>query len=899
MRDRMEQMIGQSLAHYKIIAALGAGGMGEVYRATDTTLNRDVAIKVLPAEVAQDSQRLARLRREAQLLAALNHPNIAAIYGLEEAKGKSFLALELVEGEDLKERLERGAVPVDEALEIAEQIAEALEEAHNKGIVHRDLKPANVKITPDGKAKVLDFGLAKAWAGDDVGGTSAAAQSESLTLTHAGTVPGRIMGTAAYMSPEQARGKPVDKRADVWSFGVVLWEMLTGQALFRGDTVADVIAAVVTMEPDLDAVPSTTPPAVRRLLALCLRKDPRTRLPDIGAARLELQELLAGSTLEPGAAGTDHDSSGATKVRRLVRQRWAWAAALLVTAGLAGFLTVALLTQTPEAQPAVHFIFDPPENVTLSDFNPLAVSPEGSTIVFAGWPPVGAKQLWTRTLDVPEVQALPGTEGAGQPFWSPDGSSIAFFAEGELRKLSLASGKVQKICLLPPGCPGPAGTWSNEGTIIFSTGTVKGLFRVPAAGGEPRPLTTPDEQTHHWWPQFLPDGRRFIFEIYSLQAGKKGVYVSSLDAPDQWRLLLPVPMRTRYGSGQLLYVQDGSTLLARPFDIARAELAGDPVAVASPVASGRVPRWGWFSVSAGGVLTYLEGTTNTQLVWLDRAGKRLGTLGAPGRYEGPIILSPDDSRVAVEIIAGDGLWDIWVVDVARGLASRVTTGPPQSTDPVWSPDSRELIFERGSGGGDLYRKDLRIGANASPLLETSQGEIPEDWSRDGKILLYRTTGEESALWALPLDGDGSPELVIKTGFSLRQAQMSPDGRWLAYMSNESGQFEVYVEPFRRPGERVRVSPDGGSQPRWRGDGKELFYLSPDGPLMAVDVREGASGPDVGMPAVLIPADKAGARLWGSDDYAVTADGQRFLVKTRVEEEDRRIHVFLNWTSLLE
>jgi Tol biopolymer transport system component len=346
-------------------------------------------------------------------------------------------------------------------------------------------------------------------------------------------------------------------------------------------------------------------------------------------------------------------------------------------------------------------------------------------------------------------------------------------------------------------------------------------------------------------------------------------------------------------------VQDGSTLLAQPFDVARAELTGDPVAVASSVASGRVPRWGWFSVSGTGVLTYLEGITNIQLVWLDRAGKRLGTLGYPGSYHGPIALSPDDSRVAVQIMAGDGQHDIWVVDVARGMANRVTTGPPQAKGPVWSPDGRELMFEGGPDGGDPYRIELRAGATASSLLETAENEIPEDWSRDGKILLYRTTGEENALWALPLDGDGSPELVLKTRSSLREPHMSSDGLWLAYMSDESGRFEVYVEPFRRPGERVRVSPDGGGQPRWRGDGKELFYLSLDGQLMAVDVREGASGPEVGMPTVLVPADRAVAQVWGAGDYAVTADGQRFLVKTRVEEDDRRIHVLLNWTSLLE
>jgi len=891
---------GSKLGPYEILGPLGAGGMGEVYRARDPKLNREVAIKVLPAEVAQDAERLARFEREAKLLASLNHPNIAHVYGFESTTLETgapvhLLVMELVVGDDLSERLKRGAIPVDEALDIARQIAEALEEAHEHGIVHRDLKPANVKITPDGKAKVLDFGLAKAWAGDDSGGIS----SSAPTLPHAGTVAGAILGTAPYMSPEQARGKPVDKRADVWSFGVVLWEMLAGQRLFWGGSMAEIIAAVVTKEPDLDAVPATTPQAVRRLLARCLRKDPRTRLPDIGAARLELQDVLAGSTVEPGATGTDEEASGASEVRRLARQRWAWAAALLVTAGLAGFLAIVLLTEPPEARPAVHFIFDAPEDVTLADFNPLSLSPDGGSIVFAGRLPAGTTQLWTRTLDSPEVRALPGTEGAGQPFWSPNGSSIAFFAEGELRKLSLATGTVQRICVLPTGSPRPAGTWSNEGTIVFSRGTVSGLYSVSAAGGEARPLTTPDEQTHHWWPQFLPDGRRFLFEIYGLQAEKKGVHVASLDAPDEWRRLLPVPMRSRYGSGHLLFVQDGSTLLAQPFDVARAELTGDPVPVASSVASGMVPRWGWFSVSDTGVLTFLEGITSIQLVWLDRAGKRLGTLGDPGSYHGPIALSPDDSRVAVQIMAGDGQSDIWVVDVDRGIASRVTSGPTEAVHPIWSPDGRELMFEGGPDGGDPYRIELRAGATASSLLETAEREIPEDWSRDGKDLLYRTTGEENALWALPLDGGGSPELVLKTGASVRDPQMSPDGRWLAYMSDESGRYEVYVQPFRRTGERVRVSPDGGGQPKWRGDGMELFYLSLDGQLMAVNVRGGASGPEVGMPTVLVPADGAVAQVWGVDDYAVTADGQRFLVKTHVEEDDRRIHVLLGWISLLE
>ena len=895
-------MIGLTLAHYRITAALGAGGMGEVYRATDTKLGRDVAIKVLPPEVAQDPKRLERFKREAHLLAALNHPNIAAIHGLEEADEKPFLVLELIEGEDLEASLARGPIPVTEALEIAIQIAEALEEAHSKGIVHRDLKPSNVQRTPDGRVKVLDFGIAKARSGGDA--PSAAMLSESPTLTATGTAAGAILGTAAYMSPEQARGKPVDKRTDVWSFGVLLGEMLTGRALFPGGTVADIIGAVLTQEPNLEALPATTPEGVRRLLRRCLRKDLRTRWPDIGAARLELQDALANAGNEaevPAAVGRQ-----VLAVRRqLTHERWVWAAvvvALAMAASLAIFLRT---TETPEALLTAHFIFDTPAGVTLDDHNPLAISPDGRSIVFAGRSPAGTAQLWTRPVGAPDLpRGLPGTEGGGQPFWSPDSASIGFFAGGDLKKVSLASGTVQRICALPPGTVSPAGTWSSEGTIIFSLGSTVGLYAVSEAGGEATPLTTPDERTHHWWPQFLPDGRRFLFEIYGLPedgtgvyADNAGVYVASLDAPDERRRLLPVPMRVRYGSAHLLFVQDGSTLMAQPFDVVRAELAGDPIVVASSVASGRAERWGWFSVSATGVLAYIEKTRMTgdvwQLVWLDRAWKRLGTLADPRPYGG-VALSPDGSRVAAAVMAGTGLWDIWAIDVARGMTSRVTTGPTGALDPVWSPDSQELIFRGYAANRLLYRKEPRADATALALPETADGGIPQDWSHDGQILLYRTSGAENAFWALPVQGDGSPELVVNSVFSLGQAQISSDGRWLAYVSNESGRDEIYVAPFRRPGKRERASRDGGSWPRW-GDGSELFYRSYDGGFIAVDIREAASGLEVGTPEVLVSADALMGTALGS--YAVTADGQRFLVKMRVEGDvPQRIHVVTNWSS---
>ncbi len=514
-------LIGQTLSHYRITAALGAGGMGEVYRATDTNLHRDVAIKVLPAEVAQDEERLARFKREAHLLASLNHPHIAAIYGLEESGGQPFLALELVLGLDLKQRLERGPIPVDEALEIARQIAEALEDAHGKGIVHRDLKPANVKLTPDGKVKVLDFGLAKAWAGDSAAGSGSSALSQSPTLARTGTVAGLILGTAAYMSPEQARGKPVDKRADVWSFGVLLWEMLTGRTLFAGDTVTDVIAAVVTREPDLEALPKETPASVRRLIARCLRKDPRMRLPDIGAARLDLQEALSGTATDGAAPAAARAGGGGLASR----ERWVWLALSLALAGILAFLLPRRSTDTAAPRSPVHLVVETPEERTFPELSPPALSPDGRYVVFSVASPDGGMQLWLRAFDSIDARPLEGTEGGRAPFWSPDGKSVGFATDEELRALALAGGVVRRICKLPKGGV-PAGSWNANGTIVFeSGGPSASLFVVPAAGGDAKPFTTQDTargEGSHSWPQFLPDGRHVLVRIAAAMRGTRG-----------------------------------------------------------------------------------------------------------------------------------------------------------------------------------------------------------------------------------------------------------------------------------------------------------------------------------------------------------------------------------------
>jgi serine/threonine protein kinase len=904
-------LIGQTLSHYRITAAIGAGGMGEVYRATDTNLGRDVAIKVLPAEVVRDAERLSRFKREAHLLAALNHPNIAAIYGLEESGGQPFLALELVEGQDLKQRLEKGAIPVDEALEIARQIAEALEEAHGKGIVHRDLKPANVKLTRDGKVKVLDFGLAKAWAGDS-DGSGSSALSQSPTLARTGTIAGVILGTAAYMSPEQARGKRVDKRSDVWSFGVLLWEMLTGRTLFAGETVTDVIAAVVTREPDLGALPPETPAAVRKLIARCLRKDPRTRLPDIGAARLDLQEALAGTTAEGESSSADTREAIRREVIGRTRERWAWLATSLVLAALASFLLIRRLTDAPVPGSAVHFALDTPSELSFPELSPPALSPDGRYVAFAVRAPSGDSELRIRTLDSPETRALPGTEGARAPFWSPDSKSLAFSTNDELRALALAGGVVRRICKLPRS--GTAlGTWSEAGTIVFeSGGATASLYVVPAAGGDAKPLTTRDAtrgETTHSWPQFLPDGRHLLFEVTSGDPGNAGLFVITSDAPGERKRVLPDQARLLYAApGHLLSVHDG-VLTAQPFDARRLATTGDAVPLASSVASfSGVPNWGMFSASASGRLSWISGQDEaSRLVWRDRKGGTLGELGDPARYA-QIALSPDNRRVVAEVAGEDGHFDLWLIDVTRGVASRFTTDPADERDPVWSPDSQEIVFSTNtSGDQNLLRKGLSGSEPAAPLpggIGQAAGtrEVAKAWWREGNRLFYLTIagGDDRALWSFSLDGREKPR-QLNEGFAIDQPQVSPDGRWLAYISVESGRFEVYLEPFQRRGARVRVSASGGGQPRWRGDGKELFYLSLDGALMAVDVRDGTRGLELGMPSALIAPSTLRAVVQGPDysDYAVSADGQRFLFKSLgASTEPQRIHMLLDWPSLV-
>ena len=733
--------------------------------------------------------------------------------------------------------------------------------------------------------------------------------SQSPTLAHTGTIAGVILGTAAYMSPEQARGKRVDRRADVWSFGVLLWEMLTGRTLFAGDTVTDVIAAVVTKEPDLDALPASTPRAVRRLLSRCLRKDPRTRLPDIGAARLELSEVIAG-TADADAPAADVAALTGAERRRHARERWAWAIVALVATGLAGALAFVHLREVPEPKAAARFTVEAPEGWAFAlDFGWPLPSPDGRQVVFRALPAgregaADAAMLWVRPLESLTARPLAGTEGATSeiPVWSPDGRSLAFFAGGELRRLSLTDGTVQRICAMPSSGNGGS-DWNAAGTILFSAGGGSGLiYSVAAMGGDAKQLTSLDAsrgETSHHSPQFLPDGRRFLFLVNGSDKAA-GVYVASVGAPGERQQVAPGWMRRVYAAGHLLFVRD-SNLLAQPFDAERAALSGGPVAIASSVVTWAFgPAFAWFGVSPAGTLAYISGASanaQAQLVWLDRKGAQVGTVGAPGDYA-QFTLSPDGRNVALEVRDEKG-YDVWVMDVARGVASLVTNRAGDDRDPVWSRDGRSLVFSAmGAEKGVLRRKGLRAADPETLLTESADEDHPEYLSRDEETLLFvrRTADDAQSVWALSLKS-GKVEPVFDARFRVDEPQLSPDERWLAYVSQESGRDEVYLEPFRRAGDRVRVSVDGGGQPKWRGDGKELFYATPANQLMAVSVRAAAERLEVSLPTRLF--EIRGLEGTGYDDYAPSADGQRFLVKLPVQESRKpQLQIVTNWTSLL-
>jgi serine/threonine protein kinase/Tol biopolymer transport system component len=889
---------GTKLGSYEVLSQIGAGGMGEVYQAHDTKLGRDVAIKVLPEAFAHDADRLSRFQREAKMLAALNHPNIATIHGLEQSGGTSYLVMELVSGDTLVECVQReGQLPVEEALAIAKQIAEALEAAHEKGIIHRDLKPANVKVTPEGKVKVLDFGLAKAFSGDPTNED----MSNSPTLSMAATMHGVILGTAAYMSPEQAKGKAVDKRTDIWAFGAVLYELLTAKQAFHGEDTSEILAAVIKTEPNWNLLPETTPPGIRKLLRRCLQKDKTLRLRDAGDALMEIHEALTTPTSAEQVA-----VQGKSPLRSI---RVAWSVAALVSLALlvvVVFGALESLRRPPEETQAVRFSVSPPDMWTFSQTsvqgtgapNPLAVSPDGHRVAFLATNADGKHLLWVRSLDALAAQALAGTDGAGRPFWSPDSRFLGFFADGKLKKVEVSGGPPITLCEAPND---RGGTWSQDGVIVF-IGTYPGaLQKVSASGGVPTAATTLSQgEIAHVRPIFLPDGRHFLYRAFNNTSQVEGpIYLASLDSAERKLLLNSDSANIAYTQGHLLFLRE-RTLMAQPFDAQRLVLTSDAFPIAEQIQTQANPPSGVFSASGNGVLAYQTGTgaAGFQLAWFDRSGKQVSVLGDRAEYS-DLELSPDGKRASVNIPDQAGKQrDIWFYDLGRGLRTRFTFGPADALTSIWSPDASRVIFNwRRKGHYDLYLKASSGAGTEEVLLEDNLEKYPLSWSPDGRFILYDSQGTNYSLFVLPLSGDRKPFPFLKTQFNVASAQFSPDGRWVAYQSNESGRAEVYAAPFPGPGGKWQISTTGGVLPRWSHDGKEIFYIAPDNKLMAAAVDGKGGSFEVGAVKQLFGTHAAAG---GRNRYDVSADGQRFLINATPEEATSTpITIVLNWTAGLK
>jgi Tol biopolymer transport system component/predicted Ser/Thr protein kinase len=893
--------IGTQLGPYEILSAIGAGGMGEVYRARDTRLNRTVAVKILPDHLSDRAELRERFDREARTVASLNHPHICTLHDIGHQDGTDYLVMEYLEGETLAERLKKGPLPIEQVLKYAIEISDALDKAHRKGVTHRDLKPGNIMITKSG-TKLLDFGLAKLKASPP-----GSPLSQLPTANDTITAQGTILGTLHYMAPEQLEGGEVDARTDIFAFGVVAYEMATGKKAFEGKTSASVMAKILEVDPPpMSSLQPMTPPAFDRVVKTCLAKDPDNRWQAASDLCRELKWIAdeTAPRIAPVAAASGSKNWLKTAL-------WAGAAvAVCIVVGLVAWY----LKPAPARQDAraVRFFVSPPETWSFDDQGgstvgpaALVVSPDGHQIAFAATSAERKTLLWVRSLDTLTAQSLPGTEGAGRPFWSPDSRFLGFFADGKLKKIDVSGGPPITLC---DSGPGLGGTWGRDGVIVFAPGYA-GLQRVSASGGVPTAASALGAgEGGHRRPFFLPDGRHFLY--YAAGSGTPGggpIYVSSLDSAERKLLINSDSVNVVYSQGHLLFLRE-TTLMAQPFDTRQLTMTGEAFPIAENIqGSSQIqttnanPPYAFFSASENGVLAYQTGggAPGSQLVWFDRIGKQIGVLGDSRAYT-DLELSPDQKRASVSTSSRAGI-DIWLYDLARGLPTRFTFGPGAASRSIWSPDGSRIVFnEFRNGHLDLFQKASSGAGTDEVLLQDNLSKTPMSWSPDGRFILYVSNGTTTGndLLALPLSGDRKPIPFLQTRFNEFGGQFSPDGRWVAYTSDESGKFEVYVAPFPGPGGKGQISTAGGIYPRWRRDGTEIFYLTPDNTLMAAAVNGKGSSFQVGVVKRLFPTHIVGPR----NEYDVSADGQKFLINSVPQQNGAAaapITVVVNWTAGLK
>jgi eukaryotic-like serine/threonine-protein kinase len=900
----MSLVSGTRLGRYDIRAKLGEGGMGEVYRAYDEKMNREVAIKVLPAALSSDKDRLARFEQEAQAAGSLNHPNILTIHQIDTHKGAPYIVSELLEGDELRDRLDGGAIALRKAIDYAQQIVNGLSAAHSKGIVHRDLKPENLFITNDERVKILDFGIAKLITSPQATNPDISEDATRKVLTN----PGVVMGTVGYMSPEQVRGESTDHRSDIFSFGAILHEMLTGRRAFKRETMAETMTAILKEEPEeLSASNPNINPSLERIVNRCLEKKPERRFQSTQDLAFAL-DALSAPTSSTGAGVTTAAAEAVAESKRsiwLERLPWIAAAVFLVFFLAALPFAIKYFRQPTSTRPvAASFLISPPARST--GFGQIAISPDGRNLVF-NTSLDGQNQMWVRPINSLTAKRIPGTDGSNAfMFWSPDSRSVVFLSDGKIKKIDIATGLVQVICDFAADRRGFSGSWNRDGTIIFFVGAL-GIYRVPASGGTPTPIPgfEKSEEVLKRWPQFLPDGKHFLYLATTVAKSSSEVMVGSIDGGESKHLFTSTSnaLYASFGNGEgyVVFSRDGA-LLAQRFDADKLALIGEPVRIADQVRINYNSR-AYFSISENGTLVFDSSSDleNRQLTWFDRSGKQLETAGPVGSYL-LARLSPDQKRIAVSRREpSGGVFDIYVYDIARGTSSRLTTSSSDVDSLAWSPDGNYIAWSSRAAAqlkSQIYKKLASGAGEVETIAQSSNPIFVTDWSRDGKFILYTDADPTTNLniWVVPLEGDRKPYIYFQSPLEDERGRFSPNGHFVAYRSRESATEEIYVQTFPASGGKWPISTNGGQNPVWAPKGNEIFFIAPDGKLMSVDVGSGNAF-DPGKPKALF--DTLMARTSQGTTFDVSADAQRFLFISRMAEATSSLSVVINWTADLK